>query len=179
MTTTDDGDLVLRCLEGDRWAFGVLVERYQMPIFNAALRMVRSAEDAADITQSVFLKAYENLHRFDPKFKFFSWIYRIAIHESINFVERRRPSVPLDETRRDDRPRPDGALELSELSHRVQEALMRVSAQHRAVIVLRHFLGCSYREIADVLNLPEKTVKSRLFSARKTLKQVLGERETP
>ncbi len=173
MTTTDDGDLVLRCLEGDRWAFGVLVERYQMPVYNAALRMVHRPDDAADITQSVFLKAYENLDRYDSKFKFFSWIYRIAIHESINFVRRRRPTVALDESRGDGGPLPDVAAERSEIAHRVQEALMRVSPEHRAVVVLRHFLGCSYREIAEVLELPEKTVKSRLFDARQALKRVL------
>src|SRR5262249_12994173 len=82
----DDNALVQGCLGGDEHAFEILVVRYQGPIYNAVLRMVRDRDDASDLTQNAFLKAYQQLARFDPQYKFFSWLYRIAINESLNFV---------------------------------------------------------------------------------------------
>ena len=89
MTDVDDVTLVRRCIDGDNVAFESLLDRYQGRIFNAVLRMVHDWDDARDLTQTVFVKAYENLRRYDPKYKFFSWIYRIAMNESLNFVARR------------------------------------------------------------------------------------------
>jgi RNA polymerase sigma-70 factor (ECF subfamily) len=88
----EDGDvrLVERCRAGDKRAFESLLVRYQKPVFNAALRMLRNRDDARDVAQTVFLKAYEHLADYDPSFKFYSWIYRVAINESINVLQRRR-----------------------------------------------------------------------------------------
>ena len=88
MKTEDDQTLVVRCRNGDRAAFGALVVRYQKPVYNAALRMLRDPEDARDVTQTTFLKAFARLEDFDPRFKFFSWLYRIAINESINLDQQ-------------------------------------------------------------------------------------------
>ena len=87
-TTTTDQALVERCRSGDRAAFTELVIRYQRPIYNAAFWMLRKAEDASDVTQEVFLKVAERLDEYDPQYKFFSWIYRIAVNESLNLLRR-------------------------------------------------------------------------------------------
>lgn len=169
----DDLTLVQGCLDGDDQAFGVLVQRYQGPVFNAILRMVRDRDDATDLTQTAFLKAHRELRRFDGRYKFFSWIYRIAINETLNHIKRRGREEPLEGDWASDARDPEMALAGSEISRLVQDALMRISPDSRAVVILRHFHDCSYEEMGVVLGIPEKTVKSRLFSARKQLRELL------
>lgn len=163
-------------MEGDVEAFGILVDRYQGPVFNVVLRMVRSYEDAKDISQDVFVKAFENLRQFDPKRKFFSWIYRIAINESINFLGKDRPQSDLPAQLTTNRPDPARAYEASETGRQLHRALDELSPDYRAVILLRHFFHLSYREMARILDIPEKTVKSRLFDGRRLLRRVLIEK---
>jgi RNA polymerase sigma-70 factor (ECF subfamily) len=172
MIELTDAELVKQCLEGDRAAFGVLVDRYQKPVFNAALRIVGNGEDAADITQVVFLKAYERLRSYKPNYKFFSWLYRIAVNESINFAKARRQHEEIDDSiPAEDGPGGEETPEAVEAI--VEEALQALSLEHRLVLILCHLQELSYREAGYVLDLPEKTVKSRLFTARKVLKDVL------
>jgi len=168
-----DDALIEDCKRGDRQALGSLVRRYEKPVFNAAYRMLGTADEAADVAQTTFLKAFENLHRFNPKYKFFSWIYRIAVNESINQLNRRKRIEELGDNQVAPGRGPDAALDAGQLSDEVQTALMALTDDHRAVIVLRHFTESSYREIGEVLQIPEKTVKSRLFSARKAMKAQL------
>ena len=92
MNEDNDGELVRRCYERDRRAFEKLVVRYERPVFNAALRMLHDREEARDVAQTVFLKVYEHLADYDPSHRFYSWIYRIALNESINTLHRRRPT---------------------------------------------------------------------------------------
>jgi RNA polymerase sigma-70 factor (ECF subfamily) len=168
--------LVQGCLGGDTNAFETLVLRYQGPIFNAVLRMVRDRDEASDLTQNAFVKAYQQLSSFDARFKFFSWLYRIAINETLNYIKKRGREEPLEgEWASRDRD-PERALVDSDVSRHVQDALMRLSADYRAVLVLRHFHECSYEDVAVILGVPEKTVKSRLFSARRQLKELLEAR---
>ncbi len=169
-------ELVRECLGGDEHAFEVLLRRFQGPVFNAVLRMVRDRDDAADLTQNAFLKAYEQLSSFDPRHKFFSWLYRIAINETLNHIKRRRRLEPLEGDWASATRNPEAELVGSDLSVHVQDALMTLSAEYRMVLVLRHFEGCSYDEIASIVGVPEKTVKSRLFSARTQLKERLESR---
>jgi RNA polymerase sigma-70 factor (ECF subfamily) len=171
-----DGELVRECLGGDEHAFEILLLRYQRPVFNAVLRLVRHRDEATDLTQTAFLKAYEQLRNFDPRHKFFSWLYRIAINEAINHVKRNRRLEPLVDDRASSARNPEDAMVESDLSVHVQDALMRLPYDYRAVIVLRHFEGCSYDEMAQIVGVPEKTVKSRLFSARRQLKELLEAR---
>ena len=145
MNEEADGRLVARCCEGDRRAFADLVSRYQKPIYNAAMHMLHHTEDARDVTQTVFLKAYEHLDAYDPKFKFYSWIYRIALNESINALQRRRRSEPLTEQELDEHDGPDDEVGSAQVSRRVQAALMTLRPDYRAVIVLKHFLDSSNR----------------------------------
>lgn len=169
---SDDRDLALieDCRRGDRQALGSLVRRYERPVYNAAYRMLGNADEAADVVQTTFLKAFENLHRYNPQYKFFSWIYRIAVNESINQLNRRKRLGELGDNEVSPGPGPDMTVDAEVMSSELQAALMSLSEDHRAVIVLRHFVESSYREIGQVLQIPEKTVKSRLFSARKAMK---------
>ncbi len=144
-----DESLVERCREGDGPAFAVLVHRYHRPIYNAAFRVLGNAEDAADITQVVFMRVTERLDDFDSRYKFFSWIYRIALNESLNLARKRRREEPLgDETEiaahRDSDPAWN--TDQSELADRIQKALIAMNVDDRAVLTLRHFSDCSYRD---------------------------------
>ena len=168
--------LVRACLDGDKTAFGALVDRYAGPLFNAAYRITRGREDAVDATQSAFVKAYEKLPTFDFDHRFFSWIYRIAVNEALDIAARRRRESPID-----DAPEPtggdiEGEYAESERSRLVQAALAELAPDARSLIVLRHFQGLSYEDIAEVVGVPVKTVKSRLFTARQRLRRVLEER---
>jgi RNA polymerase sigma-70 factor (ECF subfamily) len=165
---------VARCLEGDVQAFASLVERYERVIYNLALRMLGDAEDARDATQTAFLKAWESLSRFNPRYRFFSWIYRIAVNQCLNQIDRRRRHEPLDfESRLASREDTAARVEAREASERVQEALLQLTTEHREVVILRHFLEMSYEEIAGTLEIPQKTVKSRLYEARQRLCELL------
>ena len=168
-----DAKLVERFQRGDWKAFAMLVDRYEKPIFNAALRITHNRDDAADITQTVFVKTMENIRSFDRDRSLFSWLYRIAVNESLNMVSRRkrRGAVTLEPVPAPATPEDDYAL--VESVHYLQRALNAMSFDHRVVIVLKHLLLLSYQEISDVLEIPQKTVKSRLFSARQTLRRQL------
>ena len=175
LVATDDQDraLVRRCLENHPDAAGDLVDRYQQRLFNVALRMLGNVQDAEDVTQTVFLNAFDSLGTYDPKYKFFSWIYRMTVNESLNTLKRRKPTVALE----DDLEilAPGAAADRAEAEDRVGRALMSLNPDDRAVVVLRHFVSFSYQEIADVLEIPVQTVKSRLFTARERLRFALAE----
>lgn len=170
--------LVERCLEGDHAAFTVLVLRYQRPIYNAAYRVTGREEDASDVTQTVFLKVAEKLGDFDTRYRFFSWIYRIAMNESLNLLRRNGRDQPLDEDAEPAGPEsagPEWQASQAQASERIQKVLMGMKPSDRAVITLRHFSDCSYEEIGQVLDIDVKTVKSRLFEARSRMRALLAD----
>jgi len=177
MSKPDDTDLVLRSRNGDSAAFEALLIRYEKPVYNAAYRMLMSVEDAKDVTQTVFLKAFEHLGDFDPRYRFFSWIYRIALNESVNCLNKRTRSEELARETDTETDGPDDVMEQEIRSRQIQAALMTISPEYRSVIVLKHFLDCNYLEISQILDIPEKTVKSRLYSARQLLKSELAHRQ--
>lgn len=173
-----DESLVERYRHGDRDAFAALVVRYQRPVYNAAWWVLRNADDASDVAQIVFMKVAERADEFDPRYRFFSWIYRIAVNESLNLLRRSAREEPLDEEL--DLPGPEGddperQASEAERNGRVRGAVMRMSTNDRTVLMLRHFSDLSYHEIAAVLDLDEKTVKSRLFEARQRLRGALAD----
>ncbi len=174
MSKPDDKKLIERCIKGDRQAFETLLIQYEKPVFNAAYRMLNNKEDASDVTQTVFLKVYENFDSFDPSRRFFSWVYRITLNESINWLGKENRLEPLQHEPADDGRSPEQEVDSAKLSADVQAALMTIKTDYRTVVILKHFLGCSYMEISDVLEIPEKTVRSRLFSARQLLKDALA-----
>jgi RNA polymerase sigma-70 factor (ECF subfamily) len=176
----NDADLALveRCRKGDWAAFTELVVRYQRPIYNAAFWVLRKPEDANDITQVVFLKVAERLDDYDPRFKFFSWIYRIAVNESLNLLRRNGREEALDdeiELPGSESADPERQASATEVAGRIRGALMKMKPNDRAVLMLRHFSECSYEEIGQILDLDQKTVKSRLFEARNRLRDLLSD----
>jgi RNA polymerase sigma-70 factor (ECF subfamily) len=174
MDDNEDLKLVSESRQGNRDSFERLLHRYEKPIFNAAYRILHDYEDAKDVTQNVFLKAFQNLEQFDTRQRFFSWIYRIALNESINFCKSRRRFDAGEDTRTEQRNTPEKLLSRKELGEIVQAALMSLELEYRVVIVLRHFNDCSYEEMGEILALPEKTVKSRLFTARTLLREIFS-----
>ncbi len=174
MNRDAEAALVERCRVGDMGALEALIVTYQRPIYNATYRIVGNVEDARDLTQTVFLKAYEGLGSFDPKYRFFSWLYRIAVNEALNHLRRygREQALEVDEPEPESSG-PEALANQAEVCDRIQAALMRMKAEDRVVLILRHYAECSYREMAGILDIPEKTVKSRLFSARQRLRDQL------
>jgi RNA polymerase sigma-70 factor (ECF subfamily) len=172
MPTRSNQDLARASKAGDRGAFGELIDIYQKPVYNLALRMTGTPEDAMDVTQSAFLKAYQNLSRFDPERRFFSWIYRIAVNEALTLIRKRRSS-PLDSEPVGRGWSPERETQSHETVAVVQEAVGRLKPDHRVLVILRHFDGLSYKEMSDIVGVAEKTVKSRLFTARRELRALL------
>ena len=165
-----DRELVRRYLDGERAAGDQLVNRFHRSVYNVALRMLGNVQDAEDVTQTTFGNAFAALGSYDPKYRFFSWIYRMTVNESLNTLKRRRDVVSLDGSF--DVPSAAVSSE-NDAEVRVGRALLELKPDDRAVVVLRHFVSFSYEEISDVLDVPVKTVKSRLFTARERLRDSL------
>ena len=176
MAVENEAELIERARAGDGCAFGTLVEAYERALFNVAFRMVGNYHDAQDLTQAAFVKAYQHLAGYDRRSGFYSWIVRIVINESLNWLKRRKhePLVEAELVATDRGP--EERWRDQELGDTVQRALMELSMDHRQVIILRHFLQLSYREMSETLVIPEKTVKSRLFTARQHLRGILSRR---
>jgi RNA polymerase sigma-70 factor (ECF subfamily) len=171
-----DGALLARYRKGDRQAFAELVVRYQRPLYNAALWIVRKPEDASDVTQIVFLRVAERLDEYDPRHKFFSWIYRIAVNESLNLLRRTGREDELDDETdhaASESANPEWQLAQAQQSRRISAAMLRLKANDRMVLMLRHFSEFGYEEIAQILEVDVKTVKSRLYEARQRLRELL------
>ena len=173
MREDPDAALVLASRAGDRRAFEQLLARYERPVFNAAFRILHHREDAADVTQTAFLRAYEHLDRYDPAQRFFSWLYRIAINEAMDVGGRRKPDPILLEAIADPGQGPDASAAGGQSDASLQRALMALGVDQRALVVLKHVQDFSYEQIAEILDCPVKTVKSRLFSARRALRDRL------
>ena len=178
----DDNTLIEACRSGRTESFGVLVQRYQDRLYPTMLRLTGSPDDALDLLQDTFLRAFEKLDRFQGESSFFTWIYRIAVNLALSGKRRRRsllrltrsdgeePIDPKDESSSSD---PTLPLELAERERLVQSALNSLAADHRAVVVMKEFDGLRYEEIASILNVPVGTVRSRLHRARLDLRERL------
>jgi RNA polymerase sigma-70 factor (ECF subfamily) len=171
--TADETALIQRTLAGDAAAFESLVACYQRVAFTVALRMLGEYEDARDATQNAFVKVYEHLDSYDPKYRFFSWMYRILINECLNTRRGRRATEVVDPDRADESNAED-AVETEERRRDVRHALLALPVPYREVIVLRHFAAMSYGEMSVALGVPTKTVKSRLYTARHRLAEMLS-----
>jgi len=173
MAEEKDGQLAELAQRGSRQAFGKLADRYRGTIFNLAYRMLGNRDDAEDVAQTVFVKAFQSLGSFRLGQKFFSWIYRIAINESISFVEKRKNRVELGRDLAWNGHSPEEAYHLAEMADKVQDALMDMEVSSRVLVVLRHFADLSYHDLSFVFEIPEKTIKSRLYDARRSLSKIL------
>lgn len=173
MDKEHDTKLVRECLQGHQKAFEEIVDRYKKPLFNVAFRITSNQDEAEDVTQSVFIKAYENLSTFNVRRKFFSWLYRIAINEALNVKNARKQKDSFCDSAVSIGKSPDELLQDKQRSQTVQAALNKLNDDYRIVVILRHFEDLSYSEIAEVLQVQETTVKSRLFTARQQLRHIL------
>lgn len=179
----DEKHILSRARRGDMDAFEQLVTLYEKRVYTVALRSTGAPEDAADITQEVFLRAWRSIESFRGDSGFSTWLFRIAMNQCVDFARRKsaRPqtqtlTVGEEESVReltDPAPTPEQQLENSELGRELAAALDAVSEEHRQIVLLREVSGLSYTEIAETLEISEGTVKSRLARARLALRQVL------
>ena len=177
-----DPELVRRCLAGDERAYRELIGRYERQVYSVAMRMVRVAEDAEDLTQETFVRMFKALDRYDPTRPFPAWLLTIAARLSIDQLRRRRvKTVSLfrsepgsDEEQAvefaDPGPGPEELAERQEEQRGADRLIGSLPEHYRIVVVLRHQQGLSYEEIAEALHLPLGTVKARIHRARALLK---------
>jgi len=184
--TLTDEELVRSVLSGDRERFAELVGRYQAKLVNYLYRLVRNSDDAQDLSQEVFVRVYQALDRFDPQYRFSTWLFRVAQNAAIDQIRRRRfRMVPIGrsgdereeggrefEIAADDPSALDG-IEARERDAGVRTAIDQLPWEYRELIVLRHYGELAYEEIAQVKGMPLGTVKNKLFRARQMLKKIL------
>ncbi|HVS37209.1 MAG TPA: sigma-70 family RNA polymerase sigma factor [Gemmataceae bacterium] len=185
--SADDDRLITECLKGDTSAFGELVRRYQERLFNTVYRMVGNAEDAYDVVQDAFLSAYQSLDSFKGDSLFFTWLYRIAVNTAISLKRKQRAVVSIDAGRDGEQgiepldpselSQPGHALEQAEQERRIQHALSRLSPEHRAVLIMKDMEGQKYELMAEILQVPIGTIRSRLHRARLELRELLEKDE--
>jgi len=178
----DDAQLIAETLAGKTKAFGQLVLKYQDRLYNTIVHVIGSIEDARDAVQEAFVQAFIKLETFQQNSAFYTWLYRIAFNVAASHCRRRRPTVSVEQAREttgqepiDGNSGPEQRLEQEERCRQVQQALAALSDEHRTVLVLREIDGCCYETIAEVLELPVGTVRSRLHRARLQLREQLRE----
>jgi RNA polymerase sigma-70 factor, ECF subfamily len=181
-----DEELVAAILRGERKLFGDLVGRYQRRLVNYLNRLLRNSEDAHDLAQEVFLKVYQALDRFDPRYRFSTWIFRVAQNAAIDQIRRQRlklVSMTRESDEGEDRdwdfpsedPTPYGDLRNRERGSAIETAIAGLPWEYRELILLRHYGELSYDEIATLKRLPLGTVKNKLFRGRQMLKEKLAD----
>ena len=160
----EDADLISRVRKGDVEAFNLLVSRWEKRVFNYLLRLTGNPDDSLDLSQDVFLKAYQNIRKLDDTARFGPWLFRIAHNETYSHFRKRRPEVDNgDETLIEREPARGPA---PDLTIAVTAALDRLTPEQREAVVLRDLEDLDYREIAQILRIPEGTVKSRISRGR-------------
>jgi RNA polymerase sigma-70 factor, ECF subfamily len=185
--SADDHRLIRACLKGETAAFGDLVRHHQDRLYNTVYRLVDHAEDAHDVVQEAFLNAYLSLDSFKGDSQFFTWLYRIAVNTAISLKRKQRAVLSIHAGRNGEGAiepadssefsRPEHAAEQADQEVRIQTALNRLSPEHRAVLVLKDMEGQKYETMAEILQVPIGTIRSRLHRARTELREVLEKDE--
>jgi RNA polymerase sigma-70 factor, ECF subfamily len=178
MQEADDQEIVTNVLAGDTAAFGVLVERYLKPLYNLGFRMIGDHDEAEEVVQTALVKAFEGLRGYNPKYKFFSWLYRITVNECLTNLKQHARTVRIEEYHAIDYAGQEQEVARKEDQEDIMAALQELKVEHRVVIILKHLQELTYQEIGIVLGVPPKTVKSRLFAARIALRERLTKRGT-
>ncbi len=172
MITKDDNELVYEVIHGSISSFEILIERYQKTVFNIVFRMINDKETSRDLTQDIFIKVYEKMGSFNFNYRFFSWIYRIAVNETINYLKSQRKFEDLKKIEGLYMTgEPEAGKE--ERNKKLRTGLKKLRADYRLLLLLKYFFCLSYEEMAEVLEIPVNKVKARLFSARGKLKEQL------
>jgi RNA polymerase sigma-70 factor, ECF subfamily len=185
--SADDRRLIAASLKGDPAAFGELVRRYQDRLYNTVYRLLDNADDAQDVVQDAFVNAYQSLDGFKGDSQFFTWLYRIAVNTAISHKRKQRLTLSINAVRNgegrvepldtSDASRPGHALERVEEERRVQQALNRLSVEHRTVLIMKDMEGQKYEAMAEILGVPIGTIRSRLHRARTELRELLEQQE--
>jgi len=169
-----DKDLIQKVQQGDPGAFAPLMRKYESPIKNSMFHILGDADSTSDITQEAFITTFEKIHQYNPDYRFFSWVYRIAFNKALNRVSHRKHREPcLDENMESSEPGPYAEVEARERDDLIHQAMATLVFKYRILLRLRHFLDFSYSEIASVTDLPVSTVRSRLHTARVLMKKEL------
>lgn len=178
----DEDGIIARCLAGERTAYAVLVERYKNLVHDLVYRMVGDAEEAEDIAQDAFVRAYLSLRRFRGASRFSTWLCRIALNRCRDVLRRRKHEVGFVEGRggeldlsalKDERETPPTALERREREQVLRRALARLPVKYREAVALRHIEGLDYGEIGGILGIPAGAAKVRTFRGREMLRRLL------
>ena len=179
MVDLSDSNLVRNTLQGDTYAYGELVHRYQASVFNVCYRLLGEQREAEDLAQEVFIRAYQRLQSFDAQRPFGPWIRRVAANLCYNHLQINQPVLLpiLDEQDYEVEKShdPQTMIEISEKNKAVRQAIAKLPPAYRMVLELRHYHELSYEEIAEELNLPLNTIRSHLFRARKKMMAYLSE----
>ena len=168
----DDNELVYEVIHGSISSFELLIERYQQTIFNIIFRMVGDFETSRDLTQDVFVKAFEKMGGFNYKYRFYSWIYRIAINEAINYNKKRRKNISLtgiDQLLAEN----SEASDHESMNRLLHKGLLNLTEDYRILVLLKYYFGLSYEDITETTHIPVKQVRSRLYIAREKLRKGL------
>lgn len=174
MDAPSDRDLILNARHGDTAAFGELVTRHQVGVFNVCYRILHEHGEAEDMAQESFIRAHARLESFDIERPFGPWIRRVAANVCLNHLETQKSTAELDDEKdAGESTSPEKQVEVKERSEQIRSALASLPANYRAVVELRHYQEMSYDEIASELNIPLSDVKSNLFRARKLLAEKL------
>lgn len=170
-----DFELIDRVLSGNRLAFEELVKRYRKSVYHLTFRMVHNYEDAADLSQDTFLKAYQGLRKFKKRSSFHTWLYRITVNLCINHLRKKgnRQYVGLEKTQMVQHPDVLDKLAMEELQDTVKRAVNALPEKQRAAVILRIYHGLSHKEISDVLGCSVGTVKANYFHAIRNLRKLL------
>ena len=176
MSVIDDRALVKASLEGDGRAFEKLVKQYYQIIYKLAYRFCGDYDDSKDVAQTSFIKAYQKLDSFDCNQRFLNWIYRIAINEAIDLLAARKRQTVLQDEPVNEQKSPEEVYLQTKQHERLQKAIMDMTVPSRTLLILRHFADLSYDELSYVFDTPQKTIKSRLFDARRRLSHFLENR---
>lgn len=185
---SEDRQAIEACLQGEVDAFAILVRRYQDRLYNTVLRVVDNHEDAWDVVQESFLNAYQSLASFKGDAEFFTWLYRIAFNAAVSQKRKKRATISLEQARTHDgksvdpaddseQCKPSDALERHEEHTAVHRALAQLSVEHRSVLIMKDLDGMKYEEIAEIMDIPIGTVRSRLHRARLELRDILAQDE--
>lgn len=168
----EDRDLIVKARRGDVDAYNLLVSRWERKIFHYLVRLTRNREDAMDLSQDVFLKAYQNLKKLDDAERFSAWLFRIAHNEAYSMLRKARPEgeMTLEPAMGEE----SGRMYPAELSLAVESALGRLSSDQREAVVLKVYEGFKFEEMARILDCPVSTVKSRVYTALDLLKETLA-----
>jgi len=182
----NDLKIIESCLLGNTQMFSRLIDKYKNMVYNLAYRMSNDSHEAEDISQEAFLRAYQSLARFNPSYKFSTWLYQITVNiirdkfkrKKIDYVSLDTP-IETDDSEfypqpADSSNNPEQIITLQEDAQTIQKAILSLSLKYREVVVLRHLQDLSYIEIANILRLPQGTVKVRLYRAREQLRKILA-----